>query len=363
LGKPKDAEVPNAAPQKMQWLQTTCPSLMSVLEALPLYGSPVSLAWPFTGLSIGAAANLVFKAACSPEQQLQFKRSFMRVGGPAALAVAGVYSLIHMEVVPETGRLRCTAKWPWLHEEAIADLEPIFENFLDTKVMLNTDGKPRWATSVFSKLKMGNPDLPLMAQKDWKIKVIDESLAMLLCFVVPRSRSIWMSSYYIRLVEDEAQLAYVLGHELSHVICQHGKDFCFLETVREAGLLATGAALGWIMIDGPRPATAWGWVNRFARFFALAGASCFALAVFFNVCFVLPMRRQLELEADFCGLKYAAKACFQLHSIPGHWDTLNFVGAVPEWRSTHPNALMRKSLLLNLLPWANIVREKSGCKT
>ena len=49
-----------------------------------------------------------------------------------------------------------------------------------------------------------------------------------------------MSSYYIRLVEDEAQLAYVLGHELSHVICQHGKDFCFLETVREAGLLATG---------------------------------------------------------------------------------------------------------------------------
>merc|ERR1712042_348791 len=241
----------------------------------------------------------------------------MRVGGPAALAVAGVYSLVHMEVVPETGRLRCTAKWPWLHEEAIADLEPIFENFLDTKV-------------------------------------IDESLAMLLCFVVPRSRSIWMSSYYIRLVEDEAQLAYVLGHELSHVICQHGKDFCFLETVREAGLLATGAALGWIMIDGPRPATAWGWVNRFSRFFALAGASCFALAVFFNVCFVLPMRRQLELEADFCGLKYAAKACFQLHSIPGHWDTLNFVGAVPEWRSTHPNALMWKSLLLNLLPWANI---------
>ena len=52
-----------------------------------------------------------------------------------------------------------------------------------------------------------------------------------------------MSSYYIRLVEDEAQLAYVLGHELSHVICQHGKDFCFLETVREAGLLATGFEL------------------------------------------------------------------------------------------------------------------------
>ena len=69
------------------------------------------------------------------------------------------------------------------------------------------------------------------------------------------------------------------------------------------------------MIDGPRPATAWGWANRFARFFALAGVSCFALAVFFNVCFVLPMRRQLELEADFCGLKYAAKACFQLHSV------------------------------------------------
>ena len=71
-------------------------------------------------------------------------------------------------------------------------------------------------------------------------KVIDESLAMLLCFVVPRSRNIWMSAFYLRLVEDDAQLAYVLGHELSHVICEHGKDFCFVETVREAGLLATG---------------------------------------------------------------------------------------------------------------------------
>ena len=72
---------------------------------------------------------------------------------------------------------------------------------------------------------------------------------MLLCFVVPRSRNIWMSSYYLRLVEDDPQLAYVLGHELSHVICQHGKDFCFLEFVREALLVTTGYLYRTLLIN------------------------------------------------------------------------------------------------------------------
>jgi len=223
--------------------------------------------------------------------------------------------------------------------------------------------QPRWATSVFTKLKNGNPDVDFMVNYDWRIKVIDESLAMLLCFVVPRSRNIWMSAFYLRLVEDDAQLAYVLGHELSHVICEHGKDFCFVETVREAGLLATGLAMGWTMTDGPHSNVSfWGRVSRFAKFFAVSGVACFSLAIFFNVCWVLPFRRQLELEADQCGLKFAAKACFPLNSIPLHWDTLNFSGAVPEWRSTHPTAMARKELILSLMPWAAQISKTSGCR-
>ena len=73
---------------------------------------------------------------------------------------------------------------------------------------------------------------------------------MLLCFVVPRSSNIWMSAHYLRLVEDDPQLAYVLGHELSHVICRHAKDFCFIESTREAVLLASGLISGFRFCRG-----------------------------------------------------------------------------------------------------------------
>jgi len=344
-----------------------CPSLFStahsMLEAVPLYGSSISLVWPFGGMTLGGLANLCFKAALSPEQQRLWKQRLFRFGVP----VAAVYLASTLRLVPETRRFRFTAKWPWMDENSIADLDPVFENFLDSRVIKNFDGKPRWAGGVFSTLKNGNEDINLMADKLWKIKVLDESLAMLLCFVVPRSRNIWMSSYYLRLVEDDPQLAYVLGHELSHVICQHGKDFCFLETVREASLLTTGMVFGWFLFDSNYvQQTRWRrWLAlavRFTRKFAISGVSFWVLAVFLNVCWVLPYRRKLELEADKCGLKFAAKACFKLNSIPSHWDTLNFEGAVPEWRSTHPTAMTRKENILDLLPWAEGIRTLSGCQ-
>jgi len=354
---------PSSLPSwSMPTVSTSCPGLFSMLEAIPLYGSPVSLLWPFGGLSLGAVANLCFKAGFSTEQQHRIKSRLLRVGGPAVMGMTGVYLASSIRRVPETGRLRFTAKWPWMNENSIADLEPVFENFLESRVAKEFEGKPRWASSVFYKLKNGNGDIPFMASEPWKIKVIDESLAMLLCFVVPRSHNIWMSSYYLRLVEDDPQLAYVLGHELSHVICRHGRDFCFVEFVREALLLTTGTMMGWYLTDGAKPETSgWRRFTRFAKYFAISGVACFGLAVFLNICWVLPFRRQLELEADYCGLKFAAKACFKLQSIASHWDTLNFAGAVPEWRSTHPTAMTRKALILSLIPWAEGVRASNGC--
>ena len=77
-----------------------------------------------------------------------------------------------------------------------------------------------------------------------------------------------------------------------------------------------GLALGWIMTDAtPTNASRWKRFSRFAKFFAACGVSCVGFAVFLNVCFALPYRRMLELEADECGLRYAAKACYQLKSV------------------------------------------------
>jgi len=346
--------------QRMRSAPQTCPNLFSMMEVVPLYGNPISILWPLGGMSLGAVANLCFKAGFSPEQQRYWKGRALRVAGPAA-GLAGLACLAaSVRSVPETGRWAFTVRWPWMNEEAVADLDPVFEDFLDTKVTAATAGKTKWVSGVMSKLKAGNPEI---GEREWKIKVIDESLAMLLCFVVPRSSNIWMSAHYLRLVEDDPQLAYVLGHELSHVICRHAKDFCFIETTREAVLLAAGLALGWTMTDAaPTDASRWKRFSRFAKFFAVCGVSCVGFAVCLNLCFALPYRRMLELEADECGLRYAAKACYRLKSIPGHWDTLSFTGAMPEWRSTHPTAMVRKANLLSLLSEADGIRSDSGCR-
>ena len=61
-----------------------------------------------------------------------------------AVGATAVYLISTIRLVPETNRLRCTAKWPWMNEDTIADLEPVFENFLDSRVVKNFDGKVRF---------------------------------------------------------------------------------------------------------------------------------------------------------------------------------------------------------------------------
>ena len=55
-----------------------------MMEVVPLYGNPISILWPLGGMSLGAVANLCFKAGFSPEQQRYWKGRALRVAGPAA---------------------------------------------------------------------------------------------------------------------------------------------------------------------------------------------------------------------------------------------------------------------------------------
>ena len=157
----------SVTPCRMQTAMATCPSLFSMLEAVPLYGSPISLLWPFCGMAFGALANRCFRFGLSPE----IKVRLFRFGGPVAVVATGVFLTSTVASVPETNRSRFTAKWPWMDEDAVADLDPVFEWFLDSRVVNNPEGKPKWVGGVFSKLKTGNEDVNLMADKLWKIKV------------------------------------------------------------------------------------------------------------------------------------------------------------------------------------------------
>jgi len=337
---------------------------MGMMQNVPLYGSPVSLLWPLGGISVGTFLSLAIKAGTTPEEKVRYMR-MLRRGGTVAAVAAAVLFFVSIRQVPESPvrRYRTTAKWPWKDEDAVADLDPMFEAYLDQRTLPASNNKPQWVRNVFTKLTNGNDDVQKFHDRNWHLKVIDSSIAMLLCFVVPRTHNIWMTEYYLNLVENDAQLAYVIGHELSHVICEHAKDYCFIESFKEFSLLAGGLAIGWFGSETLLgPMSNWQKFIRGARFFAISGVSCVCIATLVNLGFVLPFRRQLELEADIVGFKFSSKACFNPKSVPDHWLTLNFPNAVPQYRSTHPNALVRRDKLIELQPRANEIMSSRGCK-
>lgn len=123
---------------------------------------------------------------------------------------------------------------------------------------------------------------------------------------------------------DEAELAVVLGHEITHVAAWHGVDM-----LQRAGLLSTLTALG--IIGG-----------------AVAGAPDAAIAIgqaagVYENMYLVGYGRQHELEADHYGIIYAARAGYDPEAAITFFQRLDKIETEeqsaqrisPYWRS-HP---------------------------
>lgn len=131
-------------------------------------------------------------------------------------------------------------------------------------------------------------------------------------------------------IADEAELAVVLGHELTHIAAWHG-----LEMLQKAGLLGTITALG--VVGG----AALG-----------AGEAAIALAqaasVYENL-YLLGYGRKNELEADRYGIEYAARAGFDPEAAYTFFERLDKIEKEeqsaqrisPYWK-THPDTAERR---------------------
>ena len=116
--------------------------------------------------------------------------------------------------------------------------------------------------------------------------IVDSDL--LNAFAVPGG-FVFVTRGILSEIKDEAELAIVLGHEITHIAAWHG-----LEMLQKAGLLGTLTALG--AIGG----AALG-----------AGEAAIALAQAANIyenLYLLGYGRANELQADQYGIVYAARA-------------------------------------------------------
>jgi predicted Zn-dependent protease len=143
-------------------------------------------------------------------------------------------------------------------------------------------------------------------------------------FVLPGGR-VGVNTGLFRVIQNDDQLAAVLGHEIAHNQYNHAA-----QRSTRTGLAQLGLSIGARVFGRNDPELA----NRIARYGG-AGAQLGIL---------LPFSRRQELEADRLGVDYMARAGFRPSEAVTLWR--NFQNArtgasAPQFLSTHPNDATR----------------------
>lgn len=124
----------------------------------------------------------------------------------------------------------------------------------------------------------------------------------------------------LSISQNEAALAVVMGHEITHAVAHHGNERM------SQGALAQGLEIaGNIFTSGNQKAN-----TLFTNIFAPTA----------QVAVLLPNSRNQEYEADHFGLNFAAMAGYNPREAIPFWQRMNAAagsGKPPEFLSTHPS--------------------------
>ncbi|HEX2253938.1 MAG TPA: M48 family metalloprotease [Thermoanaerobaculia bacterium] len=172
------------------------------------------------------------------------------------------------------------------------------------------EGLQRYVDTVGQRLaaESERPDLP------WTFRVIDDPTVN--AFALPGG-FIYVTRGLLTHLDNEAELASVLGHEIGHVTARHG-----VERLSKAQLANIGLGLGMILAPELR------------NYGDLANTG---LSLLF-----LKYGRDDERQADDLGVRYMVRENYDPYEMPGVFETLERVsqaqgqGRIPTWLSTHP---------------------------
>jgi predicted Zn-dependent protease len=175
------------------------------------------------------------------------------------------------------------------------------------------------------------------APYDWEFKLIAND-EMVNAWCMPGGKIAFYTGIY-PILEDEAGMAIVMGHEVSHAMLRHGAVRVSQNIVAGLGL----AAAGILARDSEH------------RDLALA-----ALGAGVTVGYILPYSRDHESDADWLGLQLAARAGYDPREGIRIWENMAKLGDAPmEWLSTHPNPESRIEQMKQWMPEMMAIYERS----
>jgi predicted Zn-dependent protease len=146
----------------------------------------------------------------------------------------------------------------------------------------------------------------------WEVHVISTDEVNAWC--MPHGKMAIYTGLISKLQATDAELAAVMGHEISHALREHSREQMSRQMATQLGIGIAGALLG---------------VGELGQ--SIAGQVA-------NVTIDLPKSRTAETEADRMGVELAARAGYDPHAAISLWEKMEKLGGSqpPKWLSTHP---------------------------
>lgn len=197
-------------------------------------------------------------------------------------------------------------------EEAQLGLQSAKSILKESKVITNT-AKSQQVKRVGEKIaKVANkPDF------QWEFYLIDDEIINAFC--LPGGK-VFVYTGLMELVQNDDELAVVIGHEVAHAILRHGAERMSMQSIQ--GTL--GGILG-IVLDIATPS----YSQAFQTAYGLGS----------NVGIMLPYSRSHELEADEVGILLMKEAGYNPQYALTFWKKMaeKSQGGNLDFLSTHPN--------------------------
>ena len=234
----------------------------------------------------------------SPERRRAFWEAIVRkkwflYGGVGLLSLAGVgYYYVHLEATPITGRTRFVM---FSRAELLAliaeEKEWIVQTLSEGREPLPPSHPTYQYVQFITKTILSKNRSEEFEGIDWKLYVID-SPETVNAVCLP-SGEMFVFTGLLRACHNQDELAFILSHEIAHVVLGHGAEGLSHKGIIEFfSLFLIG--LIWAVIP-----------NDLISYFLHRWSHSTA-----QVLLDYPYSRKLETEADQVGLTFAAKACF-----------------------------------------------------
>ena len=166
----------------------------------------------------------------------------------------------------------------------------------------------------------------------WEFTVLDSDLINAWC--LPGGKIAFYEGI-LDIMENEAQIAAVMGHEIAHATARHGGERISLGILAQIGSVALQIAM-----RDKDPAVQYAVIQAYIPT-VLVGA-------------ILPFSRAHEHEADEIGLIYMARAGYNPEEAVKFWEIMYEKNKdkkrPPAWLSTHPPTQKRIDEIKKLLP-------------